>query len=346
MIIAGHSSLLDLEIWREIDTLGGTTVYYSSLNNVDFSFSCSDYRSFQYDIITFKQLYRHSPATTGGISRHPAPSVLRVLSRRGLQPAMATSSPSSPSPRPSSPHFSSSSRKPVGNRRNLCRWTGCLQDDPFNTVQELVDHVNTKHVDPFQSEELVLCLWEGCKAYNVPCQKKQWLKQHMRRHTNERPHKCIMNGCNQSFWSAELLSHHLQLHLLPSPSPSLSKRKKTTTTNSSETKSTLINEPIPGVQVSNGDTSIPSSACLEPPQPLAINGNNDHWITVYNYRHLLGALIHTDPVDSITMSLIRKSVISQHISASFAVEKRGSEEPVPIPVVTLKGKVSFEANIN
>lgn len=110
--------------------------------------------------------------------------------------------------------------------RNICQWTDCTCVDPFDTVQELADHVNQVHVESFQTQDLVLCLWKGCKVYNVPCQKKTWLTQHMRRHTNERPHKCIMNGCNQSFWNIDALNHHLQLHLMPSPQKSKKLRKK------------------------------------------------------------------------------------------------------------------------
>lgn len=99
--------------------------------------------------------------------------------------------------------------------QNVCRWSGCPAQAPFGTVAELVGHVEEEHLKPFEQQDFVVCLWEGCKVFNNPCPKKAWLPQHMRRHTNERPHKCIMNGCHHSFWSAEALNNHLQLHLKP-----------------------------------------------------------------------------------------------------------------------------------
>lgn len=116
----------------------------------------------------------------------------------------------------------------------LCKWMDCTLPGPYGTVQELADHVRTQHVENFNSQDIVLCLWEGCKVYNVPCQKKSWLPQHMRRHTNERPYKCIMNGCNQSFWSTQALNNHLQLHLLPSPLKAKKTSKRLLTSPSNE----------------------------------------------------------------------------------------------------------------
>ena len=117
-----------------------------------------------------------------------------------------------------------------GNKKpslqNVCRWSGCTIRDPFPTVAELVGHVEEEHLKSFEHQDFVVCLWEGCKVFNNPCPKKAWLPQHMRRHTNERPHKCIMNGCHLSFWSAEALNNHLQLHLKPTTSPVKVTKKK------------------------------------------------------------------------------------------------------------------------
>ncbi|XP_011409594.1 PREDICTED: zinc finger protein AEBP2-like [Amphimedon queenslandica] len=237
--------------------------------------------------------------------------------------------------------------------KNCCKWTGCTAE-PFETVQELVDHVKSLHVDPLLSQDFVMCLWEGCKVYNVPCQKKQWLGQHMRRHTKERPHKCIMNGCNQSFWSLDALHHHLQLHLLPSPSPSISKKKKKdiNTAGSEHTagKESLKNgDGLCSIGTTdetdsasgNGDNAMKSQThkhylnargSLNPPQPLAINGG----------------LIHSDPVDSRTLSVIRKSLISQHMSSVAAEEETSSNGKtagsVPETVITLKGEIVGQRN--
>lgn len=195
----------------------------------------------------------------------------------------------SPSPMAATGSCSSSKR--------MCRWTGCSKVDPFETVQELADHVNLVHVDIFKSQDLVICLWEGCKAYNVPCQKKLWLAQHMRRHTNERPYKCIMNGCNQSFWNVDALSHHLQLHLLPSPQSSSKKSKKQIDTNSpiinvipsrrscgtppaGSSHGTAVEFESAESSLKHLEVSIPDttkfhhSSIVCPPQPIAVNGKD------------------------------------------------------------------------
>ena len=103
-----------------------------------------------------------------------------------------------------------------GNCKNECHWLGCTETGPFPTVDSLVEHVHRCHLAQFNEEEFVVCLWEGCKVFNRPFEKKDWLPQHMRRHTNERPHKCFMNGCNMSFWNVHALQNHLQLHFKPS----------------------------------------------------------------------------------------------------------------------------------
>lgn len=103
------------------------------------------------------------------------------------------------------------------NSKVECRWLGCKEPGPFLSVDMLVDHVNDHHLVQFREADFVVCLWQGCKVFNRPFEKKDWLPQHMRRHTKERPHKCFMNGCNMSFWSVHALQNHLQLHFKPSP---------------------------------------------------------------------------------------------------------------------------------
>ena len=98
------------------------------------------------------------------------------------------------------------------NCKTECRWLGCKDTTPFSSVDSLVVHVQDNHLVQFSESDFVVCLWQGCKVFNRPFEKKDWLPQHMRRHTNERPHKCFMNGCNTSFWSVHALQNHLQLH--------------------------------------------------------------------------------------------------------------------------------------
>lgn len=86
----------------------------------------------------------------------------------------------------------------------------------MDSAEDLVSHVNVTHIESFSGQDVVLCLWGGCKVYNVPSSSYRWLKQHVQQvHMKERPHKCFMNGCNMSFHSVEALQRHLQKHLEP-----------------------------------------------------------------------------------------------------------------------------------
>ena len=95
-----------------------------------------------------------------------------------------------------------------------CMWSGCpLKGVELDTPDHLVQHVNTNHVEVFSGQDIVLCMWEGCKVYNVASSSYQWLRKHVQQvHTKERPHKCIMNGCNMSFQTVDALQRHLQRH--------------------------------------------------------------------------------------------------------------------------------------
>lgn len=41
--------------------------------------------------------------------------------------------------------------------------------------------METCHITPFRDQDVVVCLWEGCKMYNVPSSSHEWLKRHMQR---------------------------------------------------------------------------------------------------------------------------------------------------------------------
>ena len=96
--------------------------------------------------------------------------------------------------------------------KHVCKWSNCSNRGPFSRAEELTQHLEIEHFPTFDSEEFVLCLWEGCKVFNRPCNKKSWLSNHVKLHTKERPHKCLLNGCSMSFCSVEALQNHLQLH--------------------------------------------------------------------------------------------------------------------------------------
>ena len=37
------------------------------------------------------------------------------------------------------------------------------------------------HIAPFSDQDIVVCLWEGCKVYNVPSSSHEWLRRHVQR---------------------------------------------------------------------------------------------------------------------------------------------------------------------
>lgn len=112
-----------------------------------------------------------------------------------------------------------SSSKSKASAPQQCKWSGCeayQSGAEFASVDELARHVRVSHVEPFESQDIVFCQWEGCKVYNVPSSSIQWLRRHVQQsHTKDRPFKCIMNGCNMSFNSREALQRHVNRHLEP-----------------------------------------------------------------------------------------------------------------------------------
>lgn len=136
-----------------------------------------------------------------------------------------------------------------------CKWSTCHQQDIiFATPDDLAEHVHSNHIALFCDEEVVVCLWEGCKVYNKPSSSYTWLQRHMQQvHTKERPFKCIMNGCNLSFQSTDALQRHLERHLDPAPMPV----SKTLAAN-------VYPKPSPFVTVTQDNLLLPAKRqCLE-----------------------------------------------------------------------------------
>ncbi|XP_061080926.1 zinc finger protein GLIS2b [Conger conger] len=88
-----------------------------------------------------------------------------------------------------------------------CHWRKCHQ--LFDSLQDLVDHVNDFHVKP-EKDSGYCCHWEGCARKGRGFNARYKMLIHIRTHTNEKPHRCPT--CNKSFSRLENLKIHNRSH--------------------------------------------------------------------------------------------------------------------------------------
>ncbi|XP_053508936.1 zinc finger protein GLIS2b isoform X3 [Ictalurus furcatus] len=88
-----------------------------------------------------------------------------------------------------------------------CRWRKCQL--LFDSLQDLVDHVNDFHVKP-ERDSGYCCHWEGCARKGRGFNARYKMLIHIRTHTNEKPHRCPT--CNKSFSRLENLKIHNRSH--------------------------------------------------------------------------------------------------------------------------------------
>ncbi|KAJ3601698.1 hypothetical protein NHX12_032665 [Muraenolepis orangiensis] len=79
----------------------------------------------------------------------------------------------------------------------------------FDSLQDLVDHVNDFHVKP-ERDSGYCCHWEGCARNGRGFNARYKMLIHIRTHTNEKPHHCPT--CNKSFSRLENLKIHNRSH--------------------------------------------------------------------------------------------------------------------------------------
>jgi len=136
----------------------------------------------------------------------------------------------------STPATSTSSSTSSG----VCKWRYC---DYNGTFDDLVDHIREIHVklQPYlpdclnevmfpsppstssndsirpscssnNDKSTYVCLWEGCKVFNIPSQKRSWLDRHILQHSGDKPFKCIVQDCGERFKSQATLERHVNSH--------------------------------------------------------------------------------------------------------------------------------------
>ncbi|KAM6957348.1 zinc finger protein GLIS2b [Aplochiton taeniatus] len=88
-----------------------------------------------------------------------------------------------------------------------CHWKKCHL--LFDSLQDLVDHVNDFHVKP-EKDSGYCCHWEGCARKGRGFNARYKMLIHIRTHTNEKPHHCPT--CNKSFSRLENLKIHNRSH--------------------------------------------------------------------------------------------------------------------------------------
>ncbi|XP_028978189.2 zinc finger protein GLIS2 [Esox lucius] len=99
------------------------------------------------------------------------------------------------------------SPEPSSDEQLACRWTKCHL--LFDTLQDLVDHINDFHVKP-EKDSGYCCHWEGCARNGRGFNARYKMLIHIRTHTNEKPHHCPT--CNKSFSRLENLKIHTRSH--------------------------------------------------------------------------------------------------------------------------------------
>uniref|UniRef100_A0A914E615 Uncharacterized protein n=1 Tax=Acrobeloides nanus TaxID=290746 RepID=A0A914E615_9BILA len=92
----------------------------------------------------------------------------------------------------------------------VCDWEKCHRT--FDVLKNLVKHVEEHHVETQTSSNGFYCRWEKCERVNAFAA-PYLLSMHLRKHTGERPFKCEVTDCDQTFARKENMRAHMRRHL-------------------------------------------------------------------------------------------------------------------------------------
>ncbi|XP_052751659.1 zinc finger protein jing homolog isoform X1 [Galleria mellonella] len=107
----------------------------------------------------------------------------------------------------------------------VCLWENCKRE--LDSDSDLLEHLQTVHVETQAGKENYVCLWEQCKVRGKPSCSRLWLERHALSHGGNKPFKCIVDGCERRFSTQILLERHVNNHFNEA-SPNTSGSKKST----------------------------------------------------------------------------------------------------------------------
>lgn len=82
-----------------------------------------------------------------------------------------------------------------------CKWSDC--EFVSENHEDLGKHTNV-HIN-----DSLFCKWQGCNKKD-PHSTKYTLQAHLRKHTGDRPYKCI--NCEKSYTRSDALNKHMKRH--------------------------------------------------------------------------------------------------------------------------------------
>ncbi|XP_047023708.1 uncharacterized protein LOC124632789 isoform X1 [Helicoverpa zea] len=92
----------------------------------------------------------------------------------------------------------------------VCLWENCKRE--FDGDPDLLEHLQSVHVETQAGKENYVCLWEQCKVRGKPSCSRLWLERHTLSHGGNKPFKCIVDGCERRFSTQTLLERHVNNH--------------------------------------------------------------------------------------------------------------------------------------